>query len=274
MIQRGAFALMGGSLLSRAGWLEASELPLVKRVHLFHPALPASFNGLRIAQVSDIHAGAFMPPERLARVRDLVRGMAPDLVVFTGDQLDRREVDAEIFVHGLAGIDAPLGVFGVLGNHDHQAGPQLALTALEAIGVVPLVNQAAILERDGAQILLAGVDDFEASPGWGPDYSVLSRLPADFRLLLCHQPRGWRRGRLAGAHLTLAGHTHGGQIAFPTRGLNVARLSTPYVAGPYIRRGASLYVSRGVGVGAVPLRFGVPPEIALITLWRRPLAAI
>ena len=274
MLKNGAMAFVGGGLLARSGWVDATELPMVRRVTLYHPALPSQFNGLRVAQVSDVHAGVFMPPERLARVRGLIETLRPDLLVFTGDQLDRRQVDAEYFVHAFAGVEAPFGAFGILGNHDHLAGADLAVAALEAVGIVPLVNQAATLERGGAKLLLSGVDDLDAVTGPGPDFSVTHSKPADFRLLLCHQPNGWRFARAAGAHLTLAGHTHGGQIALPSRGVNVARLHTPYVAGPYLKPEHALYVSRGVGVGAVPFRFGVPPEVDLITLRQGTLAAI
>jgi predicted MPP superfamily phosphohydrolase len=272
ILKKGAMAFVGGGILARSGWVEATDLPMVRRVTLTHPALPRTFDGVRIVQVADVHAGIFMPPDRLTRVRSLVEALSPDLVVFTGDQLDRRQVDADFFVHGFAGIDAPLGAFGILGNHDHLAGPRLALAALEAVGVTPLVNQSATLERDGSRILLVGVDDLDAAPGWGPDFAGAHQGDAEFRLLLCHQPNGWRAGRAAGANVTLAGHTHGGQIAVPSRGLNLARLSTSYIAGPYEKGGQLLYVSRGIGVGAVPLRFGVPPEVDLITLRQGPLA--
>jgi hypothetical protein len=274
ILKKGAMAFVGGGILARSGWVEATDLPMVRRVTLTHPALPRTFDGVRIVQVADVHAGIFMPPDRLTRVRSLVEALSPDLVVFTGDQLDRRQVDADFFVHGFAGIDAPLGAFGILGNHDHLAGPRLALAALEAVGVTPLVNQSATLERDGSRILLVGVDDLDAAPGWGPDFTAAHQGDAEFRLLLCHQPNGWRAGRVAGANVTLAGHTHGGQIAVPSRGLNLARLSTSYIAGPYEKSGQLLYVSRGIGVGAVPLRFGVPPEVDLITLRRGPLATV
>ena len=273
VLKRGAMAFVAGGFLARSGWAEAVEVPMVRRVTLFHPLLPSAFDGLRIAQVADVHAGIFMPPERLARVRSLVEGLNADLVVFTGDQLDRRRLDADLFVQGFAGIDAPLGVFGILGNHDHLAGPRLALDAMEAVGITPLVNEFTTLQRGRSRVVLSGVDDLDAAPGWGPDFSAAQGGPADFRILLCHQPNGWRAGRAAGSHVTLAGHTHGGQIAVPSRGLNVARLGTPYIAGPYERGGHLLYVSRGVGVGAVPLRFGVPPEVDLITLRRGSLAA-
>jgi len=274
MLKKGAMAFVGGSVLARSGWLEATELPMVRRVIISHPLLPPAFDGLRIAQVSDLHAGVFMPPERLERVRALIERLAPDVVAFTGDQLDRRQVDADLFVHGFAGVDAPLGVYGILGNHDHLASPRLALAAMEAVGITPLVNESVTLRRGSSSIALAGVDDLDAIPGWGPDFGIVGRSDAPFHLLLCHQPGGWRAARAAGADVTLAGHTHGGQIALPSRGVNLARLSTPYVAGPYQRGDQILYVSRGIGVGAIPLRFGVPPEIDLVTLRRGPASVV
>ena len=261
-------------MLPRARWHHGRALPLVRTTTLYHPKLPLGFEGLRIVQVSDVHAGTFMPPPRMDQVRTTVEALAPDLVVFTGDQLDRRDVDADLFVEGFAGITAPLGVYGVLGNHDHLAGVDLALEALRAVGITPLVNSAAVLEAADSRVLLAGVDDLEAGPGRRPDFSVLWRTSADFRILLCHQPRGWIEAFAAGANITLSGHTHGGQIGFRAGDLSVARVGTPFVAGPYLRGEELLYVSRGVGVGAVPIRFGSPPEVDLITLRRGSTAAV
>jgi len=266
---RGRLATVGSAVLARSVWrCEEEDYPLVRWATLSHPLLPEPFEGIRIAQIADVHAGAFMPPARLARVRALVETLNPDLVVFTGDQLDRRAVDAELFVHGFAGLAAPLGVFGVLGNHDHLASRELGIAALDAVGATPLVNACAPVERGGACLLVAGVDDLESPKG--PNFPIVQRYRADFRLLLCHQPRGWARARRAGAELTLSGHTHGGQIAFPSQGVNLARLTTRYVAGPYGDGHHALFVSRGVGVGAVPLRWGSPPEVDLITLRRGP----
>lgn len=268
VLHRGSLGIVGGALLARSQWADEAELPHVRWVSLSHPRVPKAFDGFRIAQISDVHAGAFMPPERLERVRELVTLLHPDLIVFTGDQLDRRDVDADIFVHGFAGISAPLGTYGILGNHDQLAGRALALAALEAVGVRPLVNDSVVLERDGEKVLLAGVDDLDALPPHAPDFRAVGSGHADLRLLLCHQPNGWAEGCAAGADITLSGHTHGGQIAIPSRLLNPARLQTPWVAGPYRKHDRLLYVSRGVGVGAVPLRFGAMPEVDLITLER------
>jgi predicted MPP superfamily phosphohydrolase len=207
-----------------------------------------------------------MDADRMAQMRDMANGLDPDLIVFTGDQMDRRNSDAERFVEGFAGISAPMGVWGILGNHDHFIDPKRSEWALEAAGIQPLVNSAVTFERSGASLALIGIEDLLAREGRAPDFSILAKYPASFRLCLCHQPQGWHRAATAGAHLTLSGHTHGGQIALTGRNLNVARFSTRYIAGPYRRDEAFLYVSRGVGVGAVPVRVGAPPEIDLLTL--------
>ncbi len=198
----------------------------------------------------------------------------PDLVVFTGDQMDRRPSDAERFVLGFSGIAAPLGVYGILGNHDHYFDPRLSEQALIEAGITPLINQSTLLRRGGSELALIGLEDLAAGPGRAPDFSVLGRHPAAFRVCLSHQPRTFHDTAAAGAHLTLAGHTHGGQIALTKQNLNVARFQGRYIAGAYRRKGSMLYVSRGIGVGAVPLRLGAPPEVDLLVLRRKADAGI
>jgi hypothetical protein len=200
----------------------------------------------------------------------MVNGLGADLVVFTGDQLDRRPSDADRFILGFNGITAPLGVFGILGNHDHYFDPTLSEEALVETGITPLVNRGLVLTRNNASLAIVGLEDLNAKNDRLPDFDTLSRYPGDFRICLSHQPRTWHAAAAAGADLMLAGHTHGGQIAINHRNLNVARFQGRYIAGAYRRKGATLYVSRGIGVGAVPLRFGAPPEIDLLVL-RRPV---
>jgi len=248
------------------GFASALDLPGLRRVTLDLPALPQSWDGLRILQISDIHAGPYMDSERMARVREMAGKIPADLIVFTGDQIDRRPSDAEHFARGFRGIEAPLGVWGVLGNHDHFIDPQRSEWALRTAGIQPLINRGVVLEREGSSLALVGVDDLQAVDDRGPDFSILGQFPSAFRICLCHQPQGWHRAAAAGAHLTVSGHTHGGQIALTNRNLNAARFSTRYIAGPYRRENAFLYVSRGVGVGAIPVRVGAPPEIDLLTL--------
>ena len=247
------------------GGLARHSLPTVRYLSLQLPHLPAVWDGLKILQISDVHAGPFAPINRLRLIRRMAEGLDADLIVFTGDQLDRRASDAEIFARGFQGISAPLGVWGILGNHDHATSTSLALESMISAGIQPLVNQSVQLQREGVVLSLTGVDDL-SSPGAGPDFSLIAKQEHSFRICLCHQPEGWIEAAAQGAHLTLAGHTHGGQIALTTRRLNVARMATRYIAGPYRREDAFLYVSRGTGVGALPLRFGAPPEIDLLTL--------
>lgn len=248
------------------GLAGALDLPGLQHTNLQLAQLPAEWDGLTIAQISDVHAGPYMPAERMARIAGMVNNLDPDLVVFTGDQMDRRPSDADRFVRGFAGISAPLGVFGILGNHDHYFDPTLSEQALVETGITPLVNEARVLRRGSSELALIGLEDVSAGPGRAPDFSLLGRYPTAFRLCLSHQPRTWHDAATAGAHLTLAGHTHGGQIALNQRNLNVARFQSRYIAGPYRRDEAMLYVSRGIGVGAVPLRLGAPPEIDILVL--------
>ena len=248
------------------GFSNALDLTGVRQRRFDLPNLPTEWEGLRILQISDVHAGPYMDADRMMRMRDMAGRLDPDIIVFTGDQMDRRDSDADIFVQGFSGISAPMGVWGILGNHDHFIDPKRSEWALEAAGIKPLINSAATFERSGASLALIGVEDLQARDGRAADFTVIEKYPTSFRICLCHQPQGWHQAAAAGAHLTLSGHTHGGQIALTGRNLNVARFSTRYVAGPYRREEAFLYVSRGVGVGAVPVRVGAPPEIDLLTL--------
>lgn len=261
-------ALSAASSLGFAGYgfANALDLPSLRRSTLELEDLPPSWDGLRILQISDVHAGPYMDSERMLRVRDMAAKVPADLIVFTGDQMDRRPSDAQLFARGFRGLQAPLGVWGILGNHDHFINPERSEWALRAAGIEPLVNRGVVLERGGDELALVGIEDLQAVNGRSPDFSVLGEFPSAFRICLCHQPQGWRFAEAAGAHLTISGHTHGGQIALTNRNLNAARFSTRYIAGPYRRDNALLYVSRGVGVGAIPVRVGAPPEIDLLTL--------
>lgn len=256
------------------GLAGALDLPGLQHTTLALPSLPPEWDGLTIAQISDVHAGPYMPADRMARVAEMVTNLDPDLIVFTGDQMDRRPSDADRFVRGFSGISAPLGVFGILGNHDHYFDPKLSEHALVEAGITPLVNDSRMLRRGAAELALIGLEDHSAGPGRAPDFPLIGRFPGAFRLVLSHQPRTWHDAAAAGAHLMLAGHTHGGQIALTSRNLNVARFQGRYIAGPYRRDEATLYVSRGIGVGAVPLRLGSPPEVDILVLRRKARAGV
>ena len=246
MLKQGSMALVAGGILGRSGWAEATELPMVRRVTLAHPHVPSAFDGLRIAQVADVHAGVFMPPERLARVRSLVEALSPDLVVFTGDQLDRRQVDADFFVHGFAGIDAPLGAFGILGNHDHLAGPRLAVAAMEAVGVIPLVNQSATLKRGISRILLAGVDDLDAVPAGDPTSPLPTGARPSSGSSSATSPTAGARDVPPGPTSRLPAIPMAGRLRCPRAGSTSCGSPPPTLQAPTKRLG-SCSTSRGIG---------------------------
>jgi len=168
------------------------------------PALPAAFDGLRLVQIADVHAGVFMPPDRLARVRDLARRLEPELVVFTGDQLDRRQVDAEIFVHGFAGLDAPLGVYGILGNHDHLAAARWRPPRSRRSAPSRSSTAASSSSAPAPACCSPASTTTTPTTSPGPTSACSPGTTPDFRLLLCHRPHGWDAAVAAGADVTLA----------------------------------------------------------------------
>lgn len=268
-IKSASLSAVGSLGFASAGYANTQGLPGLRRETFEFTNLPPQWDGLTILQISDVHAGLYMTVDRMQRIRDLANSIPADLVVFTGDQIDRRPMDADLFIDGFRGISAPLGVYGVLGNHDYRVSQRRAIETMEHAGITPLVNQTKIIDRGGQPLAISGVDDFNSPSPHGPDFRILRDHPEAFKVLLCHQPQGWDIAREEGADLTLAGHTHGGQIALPTRNFNPARVYTKYIVGPYSSPDSLLYVSRGIGVGAVPLRVGSPPEMDLITLRRR-----
>ena len=134
-LEIGSLSFAGSLGLSSVGFAEAASLPGLRKSVLQLPSLPQAWDGLRILQISDIHAGPYMTPSRMRQIRDMAAEIPADMIVFTGDQVDRREIDAEFFARGFAGVSAPLGVYGILGNHDHFIDPRLAEGALVGAGI-------------------------------------------------------------------------------------------------------------------------------------------
>ena len=169
-------------------------------------------------------------------------------------------------VQALAGLRAHYGVFGCLGNHEVITGTEDSITRLFAAQGIHILRQERAHIRLGSDTLnLIGIDDSQ------PDFRGVEGLvmPDTVNILLCHFPDFDRAGRL-GIDLMLVGHTHGGQLSleFLRRGFCLARLETPYVSGWYEKASVQLYVNRGIGTTAVPIRFGARPEITELELTR------
>ena len=234
------------------------------------PHWPAALDGLRIAHLSDIHVGGGMDRERLARVVALTNAAKPDVVVHTGDFLTHRsgEFDAPLY-EALAGIAAPYGQWACLGNHDFDDPERLSRKLAEA-GVTVLRNRVLTLPIGAQPLEIAGLDF-----GFGRSAGGYEALFAPWpqrgapRLLLNHDPRGFFSLPDACADLVLSGHTHGGHIGVqlsPGHALTLVGLAGIPDQGVFERGDMRLFVTRCVGFYGYPMRVGIPPEIALLTL--------
>jgi hypothetical protein len=242
--------------------------------------LPKPFHGFRIAQLSDIHIGPFMTEEEIRRWVAITNELKPDLIVLTGDFVTWRPAPQEAVVRALAGLKAPFGIFGCLGNHEIYAGVEDSLTSLfSAQGTRILRRERVPLQVNGETLNLIGVDFQSVQPmgrlgkGLVPRYleGVQPLVRADaVNILLSHNPNTFDRAAELGIDLSLAGHTHGGQITleFIHPSLSPSRLITRYMRGWFRKGAAQLYVNSGIGTIGAPIRFAAPPEIALLELVR------
>ncbi len=250
------------------------EAQWVRRVdrRLAAPGAAPDLDGLVIAQLSDFHIG-FTPSLNLRATRraiDLVVAARPDLVLITGDFACGPRGQTEL-QRQLRRLQAPLGVFAVLGNHDHGYSKAPFVRPidphmLEECGVRVLVNEAVVVLFRGAGIQIGGVDDSDGGHDDLPAVlAVLDRRPGVLRLLLSHHASVVERTAPGDFHLALAGDSHGGQICLPLPGRRIL-LSDPrakYAEGAYNIGGRPLYVTRGVGTSMLPLRAFCRPEIVV-----------
>jgi uncharacterized protein len=197
---------------------------------------------------------------------EAVNQLRPDAVMLTGDYVSRDAALAEPCAQALGALQAPAGVYAVLGNHDHWTDAGEVERALAAQSLTVLRNDAVPIERGGARLWIAGVDDVRQRRA---DLDRALRLvPADqAAILLAHEPD---YADLAAQHpidLQLSGHSHGGQVRLPILGAPfLPYLGRKYPRGLYRLGALQLYTNRGLGVVAPPVRFNCPPEITLLTL--------
>ena len=269
---RAAAALEAGAALSLV--YMAYEAQWVRRVdrRLPAPDAAADLDGLTVVQLSDFHAG-FTPSFNLRAMRkaiDLALAARPDLLVITGDLACGPHGRAE-FQRQLRRLVSPLGVYAVLGNHDHgdSKAPFVQPTdprLLEECGIRLLTNEAVAVPYGDACIEIAGVDDAEGGHDDLPAVlAALERRPRALRLLLTHHAEVVLRTAPGDFHMTLAGDTHGGQLCLPLPGRRVllSDLSARFAEGVYDVGGRPLYVTRGVGTSMLPLRAFCRPEIVV-----------
>ncbi len=237
--------------------------------------LPARFDGFRLALLSDIHFGDYTHAPHLTQVVEQVNSLAPDLVVITGDFVTeaararnarRAAEQAWPCARILRNLRARHPVLATLGNHDYRTVPAIVIEALGQNGVSVLRNRAEPIEREGARIWLAGVDD--AMERRADPERTLRGLPRDEAVIAAvHEPDFADVMKNYGVDLQLSGHSHGGQVRLPLLGaLYLPRMGRKYAMGWRRLGSMQLYTNRGLGVVGVPFRLMCPPEITLFTL--------
>ena len=269
-------ALLGAVLA--AGYLGSRRL-VVREVDASIPGLSPEFDGLAIAQVSDLHVGPHTSRRFLARVARAIRDLRPDVIAVTGDLVDDRAEDVEAYARALGNLEAPLGVYLIPGNHDVYAGWDSVEDRLRRqVPARLLLNEAHIIRRGDAVLVLAGTGD-PAGGGRGesrvaPDVErTLAAAPNGATIVaLAHNPALWPALAKRGVALTLSGHTHWGQFAVPALGWSLASPFLKHAMGAYRDDDSLLYINPGTGYWGIPFRLGALPEVTLVRLKRAPAA--
>ena len=247
-------------VLVRRRWVRVVEREV--KIH----GLDARLDGMRIAHLSDLHIGTMTPRSWGLEWARLANACAPDVAVVTGDM-----VTSGTDFHGdvadvIGALRAGGGVFASMGNHDYFGEGEPLVSLLRERGVKVLRNEGVVVERGGAKVWMAAIDDT-----WTRRDDIESAMrhrPAGATaVLLAHDPNRFEAAADAGAELVLSGHTHGGQVAMPflTR-WNLASFGYPYNVGIYRRKRSVLYVHPGLGTTGPPIRIGAAPEVTILVL--------
>ena len=259
----GVDALIGtgrGSWLLRLPRNESFQMQL-REWDVAIPNLPEALDGLQIVQISDLHIAPCFQRRFFEAVVDACQGWTADLIVMTGDLV---EVDETIrWVEPLLRpLDARLGKFAILGNHDNEHQPQAIAGELGRAGFEMLEGRWTTLDLEGTTLAIGGT-----SAPWGPAFAASDVPQADFHILLSHSPDLFYKAQRWGVDLMLSGHNHGGQIRFPFVGpvFMPSRYSRRFDRGFFRQNGTLLYVNEGVG-GKHPVRYGCPPEVSRLAL--------
>jgi predicted MPP superfamily phosphohydrolase len=275
----GASVLAAGG--SAAGIATRNNIQITKKTFAI-ANLPQSWKGTTITFASDIHAGAYMSEADMKNIVHIINSMKSDIVVLPGDFVTSHRNEIPSIVEAFSGLEAPLGKFATTGNHEFYVDADLVSEAIESCDIKMLRNDNVALDKNGEKLFILGVDDINAdqiipfTEGKKADH-----IEATYRgvpdkaatILLNHKPYLFDEYAQTNAGLMLSGHTHGGQIVFARFGemnLSFSRIASKYVEGTYTKdvNGITrqMYVSRGLGTVALPMRLNCPPEITQITL--------
>jgi predicted MPP superfamily phosphohydrolase len=246
----------------------------VMNVDLVMERLPRAFDGMRIAQLSDIHAGSFPDHTPFQEVRYILEGIKPDAILITGDFVNQKPEEMAVIAREFAKLRAPYGVYASLGNHDHYNSPDdhaRLVATIRDLGTELLINQHKRIGESGSSLIIAGTDN----TGFRQSFARLDLAMQGVRedepvILLAHDPTFWDKEVVPDKRVDVmvSGHTHGGQFGVQALGFewSPAQMIYKQWAGLYTNGDQQLYVNRGIGTVGPPLRIGIPPEITLFTL--------
>lgn len=264
-------AAAGVALVGSTGWSIGFDRWSLRldRVDLPVKGLPAAFDGLRLALLSDFHAGPNAPWWLSRRAVALAMREKPDMIALTGDYVSVSASEtAGPLAAMLTPLAAPAGVFAVLGNHDHVLGRSGPVTAgAKKAGATMILNRSVEVRRGGATLWMIGLDD----PVTGHDNfrAAMEHVPPGApSLMLAHTPDIIEPARQLGIGGVLVGHTHGGQVCIPFYGPPIvpSKYGRRYASGLHRLGDTAIYTTRGVGMVPPLVRFLCPPEVALLTL--------
>lgn len=259
----------------------------VNRLKMSFTNLPAAFKGLRIVHISDIHSGSFMDKEAVEKGVKKILKEKPDVILFTGDLVNDRATEMKDYIEVFNKLNAPLGVYSTLGNHDYGdyvrwdsiAAKKENLEQLKQVhkqmGWRLLMNEHVVLEKGNDRIALLGIENWSAKGNFGRYGKMEEAYPGveqyPFKILMSHDPSHWDaevRTKYSDIDLTLAGHTHGMQFGVELPGFKWSPVQYMYKqwAGLYEAGNQKLYVNRGYGFIGYPGRVGILPEITVIEL--------
>lgn len=268
MLNLGVLSLAGG--FTMYGIFEARRRPSIIEVDVPLPHLPDEFDGFRIVQITDIHAGLTVKRDFVETIVGMVADLKADLIAFTGDLVDGSVAHLRKDVEPLSMLSAPHGKFFITGNHEYYSGAIPWIEEAKRLGFDVLLNEHRVIERGNGKLLLAGVTDFTGgqfieSHKSSPEASVANAPQCDSRILLAHQPKSLFAALPHNFDLLITGHTHGGQF-FPWN--LIAAAGQPYIKGLHKHENTWIYVSKGTGYWGPPVRVAARSEITVLRLVR------
>jgi predicted MPP superfamily phosphohydrolase len=253
-------AIAGWGLWVRRRWVE------IREVEVPVEGLPRAFDGYRLAHLTDLHIGSYDPKQTGLAWAKLANALDPDLALVTGDLVTSGTKYYPAAAEVVAALRAKDGIFATLGNHDQWDDKAIA-DELSKRGVRVLRNEWVDVKRNGASLVIAGVDDLWTRKA-DLEKTLADRPLGSTTVLLAHYPDLFQQAKDRGVALTLSGHTHGGQFGVPflSRHLNLARFMGQRPRGLFREGQSVLCVSAGLGTTGPPIRLGIPPEIVLVVL--------